>query len=84
MRQLTDVINQILEISTNEELNSELKQIKSDASFTSPELMHMRWDSTHDLLLDHTPNPINNEMVKIFSVFSTKSENEIRESFTEV
>ncbi|EOS8268462.1 hypothetical protein ABTI76_001036 [Bacillus cereus] len=82
MRNLIDVINQILEVSTNKELNERLEQIKFDAGFTAPELMHMRWDLTQATLETHILNPLeSDETLKIISIFTTKPEEEVRREF---
>lgn len=83
MRPLSDVIDQILEVSTNKELNRELQRTKSDIGFTAPELMHIRWAQVHQALTIYTPSPIDDETVTLLSIFSTKSEEEIREAFRE-
>lgn len=81
MRQLTDVINQLLSVSTNEELNQALREIRNSCAYTAPEAMYIRWDETHGTLYEYTPNPINDEMIKLFSIFSTRPEEELREYF---
>ncbi|MEK5251526.1 hypothetical protein MKX66_28915 [Bacillus sp. FSL R9-9530] len=82
MRNLIDVINQILEVSTNKELNEKLEQIKFDAGFTAPELMRMRWDLTQVTLKTYILNPLeSDETLKIISIFTTKSEEEVRKEF---
>jgi hypothetical protein len=82
MRKLEDVINQMIEVSTNKELNQELEKIKSDISFTAPELIGMRWDLTHEALCSHMPNPVaNDESVQIFSIFTTMTEEDFKAQF---
>lgn len=83
MRNLEDVINHILVVSTNRSLNKELEKIKRDVRFTAPELMYMRWNLTHEVLCEHIANPIeNDETVKIFSIFTTLSEDEFIAKYT--
>lgn len=79
---LLDVINQILEVSTNKELNEKLEKIKFDAGFIAPELMRMRWDVTQVTLKTYILNPLeSDETLKIISIFTTKLEEEVRKEF---
>ncbi|HFK1543473.1 TPA: hypothetical protein ACGXM3_005295 [Bacillus cereus] len=78
MRQLPDVINQILEVSTNYELKERLEKIKFDCAFTAPEVMDIRWDLTHEALCRHYPNPIgDNESIEVFCIFTTMNREQL-------
>lgn len=80
MRQLKDVIDQILGVSTSEELNSVLNKVKRDISFTAPELMSERWDQAFYSLMEAYPNPlISDEALKICAIWSAKPVDVLRE-----
>lgn len=84
MRNLEDVINHMLLVSTNENLNNELKRIKNDIRFTAPELMYIRWNLTHEVLCTYIDNPIeSDETIEIFSIFTTLPKDEFKEKFTQ-
>lgn len=84
MRKLENVIDKLLEVSTNEELNNELESIKYDIGFTAPELMSMRWNLTHETLCTHYPNPIeNDESINVFCIFTTMTRDELIEAINE-
>ena len=84
MRKLENVIDQLLEVSTNEELNQELESIKYDVGFTAPELMGMRWNLTHEALSTHYPNPIeNDETIEAFCIFTTMTRDELIKAINE-
>lgn len=52
-RNLSDVIDQLLETSEDEMLSIELKDIKDSVRFTAPELMPMRWRQVQVALQNH-------------------------------
>lgn len=82
MRNLADVIDQIVEVSTNEELNGKLEKIKSDIFFTAPEVMPMRWDLVSEALEESIPMPLKtDEHVKIISIFTTFPEEKVKVEF---
>ncbi|MFF1992856.1 hypothetical protein ACFVWC_16570 [Bacillus mycoides] len=82
MRNLIDVINQILEISTNKELNEKLKHYKNNVGYTAPESEKANWEWVGVLLDSYIPNPLESEeTLKIVSIFTTHSEDEIRKEY---
>ena len=84
MRKLENVIDQILNVSTNKELNNELASIKEDIGFTAPELMGLRWNLTHEALCNHLPNPVEtDETIEVFCIFTTMTKDELIKAVNE-
>lgn len=82
MRYLGDVIEQILEVSTNEELNLALKEVEYDLGFKAPELHYTLWNRVGYYLNEIYPNPLKNEeTLKIASIFTTLTEDELKKQF---
>lgn len=82
MRNLKDVIDNIINVSENIELNLRLKSIRSSVDFTAPEVMHIRWNQVHETMLEHTLTKDNKPefewQYKVLSIFSTRSVEEIK------
>ncbi|WP_434302515.1 hypothetical protein [Clostridium botulinum] len=51
MRKLENVIEEMISVSENKDFNNELLNIKNSISLTSPELMGMRWNQVHEIML---------------------------------
>ena len=79
MRDLYEVIEQVIKISTNEELNERLKKIQFDIGFTAPELMGNRWGQASMALNDCIPDLFeNDETIKIASIFMDIKEESLK------
>jgi len=64
MRNITEVIDSILPLVSGEEAEDLLKKVSSDAGFTAPEWMGMRWRQAGSILREHVgPNHPNYEKV---------------------
>jgi hypothetical protein len=82
MRYLDDVINEILEVNTNEVLNSELEKLIYDLGFKAPELHYELWNRLNFILNNIIPNPLENEeTLKIVSIFTMISEEDLIKQF---
>lgn len=85
MRKLENVIEEMIRVSENKDFNNELLNIKNSIDLTAPELMSMRWNQVHEIMLDYTTT--NNEkpqydwQYEVISVFSTKSIDELKSIF---
>ena len=85
MRNIVDVIEQLREASSKDEFKHELNSIEDSYYYTAPELVGLLWNRLHDNILSeyvvgHEDN-IEDEGVTILSIFTTKSEEEVREMF---
>ena len=86
MRDLTNVINKIIEIvpKSEEDIVLTLEDIKGSISFSAPELMYMWWEETHDALIDCiSENPTEDWEYQAWSIFTTKSIKELKNIFNQ-
>lgn len=85
MRDIGSVIDQILNITTNESLIRELNAIKNASTYKAPELQRMLWDDVGNLLGVCYPNPLTSEeSLEIASIFTAKSKEELQTMYSEV
>lgn len=78
MRNLNMVIGQMLEhIPERSYLANHLRYIQKSIIYTAPEAQGVRWEQTATLLGDIIP-PEEIWQLKVLSIFSTKSEEELR------
>lgn len=83
MRNLVTVLNEIIEVipKENDEMINHLKHLRESASYSAPEVMYMWWNLVHESLLDYISDIPKEEWEwKVFSIFSTKSVEELKES----
>jgi hypothetical protein len=85
MRNLDEVIDQmILKISDTETgLIQELNRIKNSAAYTSPELIHRRWNEVSFVLKEFIITPRKDWQFEVLSIFSTKPVEEIKSFYQE-
>ncbi|WP_407301643.1 cell division protein [Clostridium botulinum] len=85
MRKLENVIEEMIRVSEDKDFNNKLLKIKNSIGLTAPELMSMRWNQVHEIMLDYTIT--NNEkpqydwQYEIISIFSTKSIDKLKSIF---
>jgi len=87
MRDLTNVINDIIEVipKSKECIVSTLEDIKDSVGFSAPELMYMWWEETHDALIDCiSENPTEDWEYQAWSIFTTKSVEELKDIFSNI
>lgn len=66
MRDLTKILNQIIEIEPS--LGKEFKSLKDSIKYTAPELMYLRWNIAAEILENNvSEHPRREEIGKIFS-----------------
>jgi len=84
MRKLHKVIEEMLnEIPKDREaLRDSLKDILSSLNYAPPELIEtLWWSETHGVLLDYIDIPEEEWEYEVFSIFSTKSVEDLKELF---
>lgn len=82
MRDLSKVISDILEVipKPEEDLIISLCKIRESVRYSAPELINMWWNETHSVLIDCiTENPTQDWEYKVWSIFTTKSVDELKE-----
>ena len=80
MRNLEEVIDNIKKLLSeeDEDLILCLDRIIYDCGYTAPEVMGIRWNQCYRVLMDHLDLKSTNEKaIKIFSIFSGNSEENI-------
>jgi hypothetical protein len=84
MRNIVDVMNKMKPyIIDNEEVLVAFNYIEEDFYWKAPETHYLLWDELGDVLNKHYPLPLqNDEHVKIISIFTAMTEDEVREKFT--
>lgn len=84
-RNIIEVINEIKNhISEKQELVTRLDKIIDSVYYTAPEAMYLRWNQLAELLSYHYPAPLQNQNeLKIVSIFTTMSEEEVKIRFTD-
>jgi|GEM_PF-6546130 len=81
-RKLEDVIDQLLEASTDEKFNETLKKIRSRIFYTPPEAMGFRWEEVQAALTKAVPVPIpNDEGYKLVGIFTNMTDEQVRKAF---
>lgn len=66
MRNLIDVINQIVSVAPD--LEDEFRSLKSSVAYTAPEAMGLRWNQAAGILVRTAANhPKKDEIAKIFA-----------------
>lgn len=81
-RKLEDVIDQLLEASTDNVFNETLKKIRYSVFFTPPEAMGFRWEEVQAALHQAVPIPIpNDEGYKLVSIFTNMTDEQVRKAF---
>jgi hypothetical protein len=82
MRIIANVINEMLPYVESEELKKELKYIQEKSLYVAPENSGEYWDALAYFINKHIPVPPKTEkQLKIVSIFTMKSEEEIKSMF---
>jgi hypothetical protein len=82
MRIIANVINEMLPYVESKELKEELKYIQEKSLYVAPENSGKYWDALAFLINKHIPAPPKTEkQLKIVSIFTMKSEEEIKSMF---
>lgn len=71
MRNLIDVINEIISISPYDDMNLKLNKMIEDIGFIAPELMKNKWNETYDIIMEFTYPCSTITDCKILSIWST-------------
>lgn len=82
MRDLSKVLNDILNVipKPEEDLIISLCKIRESVRYSAPELIGMWWDEVHSILMSYiTENPIQDWQYEVWSIFTTKSVDELKE-----
>ena len=82
MRNLDSVINELLAVipESSEKLRDELEYVMYNIGYTAPEMMIVRWNEVHSILVDNLPeDPAEDWQWKAFSIFSTRPVDELKE-----
>jgi len=74
---IDDMLEHIPVIKT--ELIRDLKWNREDSMYKAPEET-LQWQRTMNTLIKHIPKPIENWHFKVLSIFTTRSEEELRNS----
>lgn len=79
MRNIQTVLNNMIELSTNDKFIEQLNQVKYSASYRAPEFMFIDWNDAHSIMLEFYPIPVTNEEgLKIYSEFTTMTIEEVK------
>jgi hypothetical protein len=76
MRNLSDVIDQILEVipkRRNTSFIHALKDIQSSVKFAAPEMHSFWWNQCYEILSEETPNPTGGWKKEVENIFSGKT-----------
>lgn len=85
-RNILDVIDKMIEVTSRENLKYALEHIREGAKFTAPEAMYIRWDETSIALQQIIPpsKSLTDEDIKVLSIFSEVDEEIIKEKIQNV
>lgn len=84
MRRLEDIIDQMIAVTTNDDLINGLSRVKYEASYTAPEVMGIRWRQAYELLCEYFPNPLEtDESISIFCIFAKLDKDELIKAVNE-
>lgn len=82
MRNIVDVINKMKPYITEEKVIKTLDKIIDDSCYKAPELHYELWNKLGFWLNAYYPVPLKNDnQVKIVSIFTTMSEEDVRKNF---
>lgn len=85
MRNIVDVMNEMRPYIEKKELLDLFDKVERDVPFTAPEAMYLRWNQLSSYLSSYIPAPLKNDNeVKVVSIFTTMTEEEVRNQFMEV
>lgn len=79
-RNILDVMDNIKEVTTSDKLIEGMERIVYDAGFKAPEVMYQLWNTLQFRLLETYESPFSDdESLKVFSIFTGRSEEELLE-----
>lgn len=84
-RSIVKVIEQLSnQIQPQSPIIESIERIKRDAGFTAPEIMYVRWEELHSLLLEEFPvNPPSEQAIVIWAIFTDRTVSDMRRAFFE-
>jgi hypothetical protein len=84
MRDIVAVIDEMKPYIEDEELMRLLGKAQRDSYYKAPEIMWELWEKVSYILSRFIPAPLKNDnQIKIVSIFTTMSEEEVKKQFTE-